>query len=485
MSKKLFSAALIIIIILTALSACKPEDKSSINAQIRLIAENTDIWRHKDEGNIYGADNHKFCVTDLDQNGRLEVINSAIMGTGLYSKTYYFEVDESFSTLIPWDHTTDSFKKNLQADVITDTADVFSNPDTGEMFYVFNDHHRDTSAYNCTYHMCLTFKDKTVTEKMLAYWENSATTDEAGNYEITENIKTREGDTLTRDEIKSYEDTYFKDYEKLTAMFKWQSFKTEDDTRVTDLTVPELERLLADSYEKFTLTQAVATESIDNIDAQLKLIAKNAELWKHPYFDPDYTSGEFKFCVTDLDNNGRLEIISSAMQGSGLYTTSYYFEVSEDSNELLPCNNTDETNGQPDIMVDFTQCFVNPETTKRIYVVHDSVRVSGYESYHTKVLMTLKDGSITSEVIANCSSVAENPDDISKRTNTYADSNGNPLTINEYNTFAENHLEGYNKRTATFKWQSFKTEDYASAADLTAPELEKLLADSYEGFSVG
>ena len=249
MYKKLLSIFLIAFVLFSFFTACKFEDKTYIDAQIRLISGNPALWVHKGADHINNTDNYKFCVTDLDQNGRLEVINSAIIGTGLYSESYYFEVDETYTTIVPWEHNTDSFRKKLEADIITDSADCFVNPESDERFFIFQDSFRETSAYNCNFKMCLTFENKTVTEKMLAYWENSAaTSDESENYEIITNIVTADGEILTQDEFLNYADARFKNCEKHTVTFNWQKY--DKDTFPSQ---DKLINLLAESYNGFNL----------------------------------------------------------------------------------------------------------------------------------------------------------------------------------------------------------------------------------------
>lgn len=252
MNKKLLAFIVIIATFFTFITACKPEDKSSTDAQISLIAENAEVWNYDYYSYIKSF---HYCVTDLDQNGRLEIISSVNMGTGLYTDSYYFEVDETYTMLVPWEHITGNYTRAAQADIIVDDTDCFVNPETQATFYIFNDTLRATAANNCTYKLSPTFKNSTVTEELLAYYAHSAaTTDEAGNYEVTTNIQTADGSPLTDDEFFAYPETYFKGYEKHTVTFGWQRYTTENDSPITNLTHEELVNLLSESYENFSVT---------------------------------------------------------------------------------------------------------------------------------------------------------------------------------------------------------------------------------------
>ena len=65
-------------------SAPVSRDSNTINygSQLQLIADNTAVWMGDTE---LIAEPFFYAVTDLDQNGRLEIIQSSCQGTGLYT----------------------------------------------------------------------------------------------------------------------------------------------------------------------------------------------------------------------------------------------------------------------------------------------------------------------------------------------------------------------------------------------------------------
>ena len=76
----------------------EPED------QVKLIAENKDLWLVTD---VNEADQYQYAVTDLDENGRLELISTVMEGTGRFSTTRFYEVSEDFSKLEPVEYDLD------------------------------------------------------------------------------------------------------------------------------------------------------------------------------------------------------------------------------------------------------------------------------------------------------------------------------------------------------------------------------------------
>lgn len=72
-----------------------PTEKSDIEKQIEFLAANFELWKAEDESDWWG-----YAVTDLDQNGRLEVTTSEDHGTGHYITTSIREVNSSFDDLV-------------------------------------------------------------------------------------------------------------------------------------------------------------------------------------------------------------------------------------------------------------------------------------------------------------------------------------------------------------------------------------------------
>lgn len=212
-------------------------------------------------------------------------------------------------------------------------------------------------------------------------------------------------------------------------------------------------------------------------NAQIRLIAENADVWDKFI---DYPVESFRVAVTDMDNNGRLEVICAATMGSGISTSSAWAEVSSDFESLVNIqNNMSQKNSEPEIIVKSTDCFVNPDTGERIYSFVDTARASGDYITYVKGLLTLKDDAVSFKALGTCISVAENPEDITNRTFTYSDADGNSLTQEEFDSYINEYLEGFDKLNATFKWQ-----EYSKTNALSQDEIEKLLTESYEGFSV-
>lgn len=78
-------------------------DAADYEAQLNLFAEDYDNWISEIkewQAAENDDDEYKIAVTDLNRNGRLELICTSLQGTGLFCVTFILEPDESQSNLV-------------------------------------------------------------------------------------------------------------------------------------------------------------------------------------------------------------------------------------------------------------------------------------------------------------------------------------------------------------------------------------------------
>ena len=212
------------------------------------------------------------------------------------------------------------------------------------------------------------------------------------------------------------------------------------------------------------------------VEEQLKMLSAYKDTFKHVDFDNSGTPEAFYFAVTDLDNDGLVEIITSACTGTGLYTNSYFFEVHEKGRGIISCNPAMvNRESEPDIIVDFTDCYINEETGEIFYAYSDALRVSASESYRTIGWYTFRDNRLVYEAVATESIVESTP--------IYKSTDDEVITAQDFVDAMDNYFEGYKSTNATFGWTPFVNEDGVAASDLSDEEFEKLVVASYEAFS--
>lgn len=128
------------------------------------------------------------------------------------------------------------------------------------------------------------------------------------------------------------------------------------------------------------MLSAAAVSAELSPDAQIELIAANKTLWEQDY---DYIV--WGYVVTDMDHNGRFEIISSSVQGTGFYSYNKAYEVSEDGSRLIDLlSNANEYDSAPDIMVSKVPMYFDKNENRYYYIFSDMIR-NGMSEYYENV----------------------------------------------------------------------------------------------------
>lgn len=222
----------------------------------------------------------------------------------------------------------------------------------------------------------------------------------------------------------------------------------------------EIEQLI--SFETTSTTQPTG---YSDIDSQLMLIYGN-----YSYLCDNYDNYveiyQGVFCaVTDLNHNGRLEVIISSCMGSGAFSCTRFYEVSEDYSSLEELKYAaDET---PDQTGDFApfgndsnpimvfDCYKKDD--RYYYLVEDYASAGWTDKYIGFYSYSFED-SVNKEFIGS-TAVSVNDEDKIIKTWLY-DSSG--TVLKDYETYEANMNEfwsGYEKQNSCeVKWFYFSDE---------------------------
>lgn len=234
-----------------------------------------------------------------------------------------------------------------------------------------------------------------------------------------------------------------------------------------------------------TIENEDKTEEIKpSYEDQIEIIAQKADEWFGIYVNTNYS-----YCVTDLDENGRLEIISSGIGGSGRFSLGNIYEVNSTFDGLDKCG--ENGSFHPDITLkDEIFCRIDPETGKIYYEVYDNMRL-GYGMYGVfNYALTLENGKY--ELIhISFLDVDTDLDGIEYVTRKYHDDTD--LTEEEYDAAYDTYFKGFDKKTVTLGWQktenleNFILQEDGNYVYHKLPEKEELIAnltDSYNKFGI-
>ncbi len=379
--------------------------------QLNLILDQKEVWERTD----FVAEGTKYTVTDLNGNGRLEIIAASCQGTGHYTYADIYEVSADGNSLVHYKQTVP--EGDSQADIIWGVAPVYYNRKENVYRYVFDDLIRNGAAYYYEGKKSLELKEEQVLETTLAY-------------RITEYIDGapvvayggENGLRVTNEqEYQGAADQVFEGWEKGMAYFLWFAAPQQKD----DVRSSWYEQLET-SYQSFSVVEVSSDKATDkdnsktkanpekmaefisaggwkksgkDLEDQLNLILSERPMWELTDTGTDLTW----YAITDLDRNGRLELVAAYYGGSGSYTNSCIYEVSEDKNSLAACTRTlsGEYASCPDIIRGFAPMYLDLTDGKTCFIYPDIMRGDAGYVYESKWMLSFGDGHLTEQVLAS------------------------------------------------------------------------------------
>ena len=221
-----------------------------------------------------------------------------------------------------------------------------------------------------------------------------------------------------------------------------------------------------------------------SIEGQLKTIAEAK--------DKIVTRGKYDanhhYAVTDLDQNGRLElIIATEMNGTGHITHNWYYEISKDGSKLKKCKGKAFGKEGHDILDAINTVYIDQKEHNYYYRVYGITHVSGGENYESLGFLQLKNGTFTDNYLAGGSHIVSKKgklkDSYYKRTK-----NGNKktakLTKKQYSDIDSLMNEKYGKlekESVAIQWFSYEQ----LMSEVSESQFLHKLQKSQKNFAVG
>ena len=208
-------------------------------AESKILADNRDMWLEFPD---YANDVEQYVVTDLDKNDRAEIIVSSMGGTGSYTYSRFFEVNETHDGLV--ELTTDFVEGDSQPDVISFQNPVAVYIDKDFVFhYIVEDYIKVSAAeyYNIIYD--LTLKDGEITHRVLARKSEIYNTEGAATIKYED----ASGQEITAEAYANIAETVFVEKNRSEKnIWGWQDLK-----ELKDLSEEEIRHKLDESYCKW------------------------------------------------------------------------------------------------------------------------------------------------------------------------------------------------------------------------------------------
>ena len=175
----------------------------------------------------------------------------------------------------------------------------------------------------------------------------------------------------------------------------------------------------------------------------------------------DFSGAEtYYYTVTDLDQNGRLEILAASTQGTGFYTYGALYEVSADFASIQECITPCMEDGGdlPELIMNSAPAAYNEADKTFDYLFTNDTRNGAAEHYQSVVAVRLQNG------VLSCTTLANSYDhyiDEGIEEHEYAVLSGDiflPATESDYAAVASNYQAERVGFTAHFEWFNFGSE---------------------------
>lgn len=218
--------------------------------------------------------------------------------------------------------------------------------------------------------------------------------------------------------------------------------------------------------------------SIENqlvcISRYIERMIEEDEWWE----DDDY----HHYAVTDLDHNGKLElIVTSGQQGSGAYTYTDYYQIAADGQSLRRIT---DAAGEIDIMDGFGihTAYVDSDTGAYYYLAGDYASAGAGARYFWRGAVILDNGMLTVRTIASGGlKWNKKKDEEVWYGYSYLDGKGQKLKEKEFQVdqLADQFFEGMEKVSAKISWFQCK----GKKRNQTQEKILKKARKSYQKFA--
>lgn len=237
------------------------------------------------------------------------------------------------------------------------------------------------------------------------------------------------------------------------------------------------------------------------IDEKVQVIADSINIWKFDKTAYEGSQALYDYCVTDLDQNGRFELITVVnIPKAGGVVNAYdsvvkYYELNEDNTALLTLECVSDSQSQPDLCtivenvnakdIDSCACYKDNETGRYYYVFADKTidfnEDTTKSEHYSKVAISVFEGKAYEETIATYSILREKG---KEAVEVYVDGEGNEITAEEFENIEKTRFANCREMKVTFGWQGCSETNFDKELDPANNIFIKKLSDSFYDFEM-
>ena len=208
----------------------------------------------------------------------------------------------------------------------------------------------------------------------------------------------------------------------------------------------------------------------EEVIAQLEVFAANKDVWNMNEYNPLI----FNYAVYDIDNDGKLELITSANAGTGLYSENHFYITDDIFTEIqeLPQEYYEEYSELDIVGYDDGIAYMDGNVI--YYPASDYTRNGAAESYSADGAYYLKDGIVYSAIFRSENTLWTDEDNYEQ---TLYDAEGNEITQEAWENFYDDFYAGMEPITYHIFWSSIVPEELEQASE---QEIFNALVDNYK-----
>jgi len=213
-----------------------------------------------------------------------------------------------------------------------------------------------------------------------------------------------------------------------------------------------------------TATPAPTVQLAESV--QKLILEDNRSLWafQEPYDTPWF------YTFTDLDHNGRLEVIAACTQGSGVYTYAHMWELLPDYRGIDNCYHknvqVEGPDDWPEVVLESMPCWYDSAADRWYYVCENLARENVAHQYLSWYALCLKDGVAEWELLATKEGVWDQAGNLSV---TCTNAQGAPISEQEYNTAPDRRFAGMTHSQLNLDWTRVDNDSAAAPSSAATP----------------
>ncbi len=192
------------------------------------------------------------------------------------------------------------------------------------------------------------------------------------------------------------------------------------------------------------------------IDAQLVTLFTDMGAWNQ-----DRSGDEWRYTVTDLDHNGRLELIAAKNTPDDRTTNLKMWEIGNNGKSLTECSVQDQGGAFPDVITESADTFYTSRLDEWVYFSYDRTLFDG-GAKTVKCSILLKDGELTVTEYAYEITLS---DFYGQTMVTHTDLNGLEISAEAYNNAGMDGFAGSMRGSTNLDW--FGMAEVTDATRLT------------------